>query len=351
MTARNLVPSLRSIAVFGALLFASTACSDDPSSPDAAYATDTGFSAAALCTWVEHADNPLIEPPPKQPMIADPTIVPPRDAPDGLWHLYAHSLLGIHHYSSPQGIVWAEVSLEFTPGAVRPFVFKDGDRYALLFERFHELSASEIHISTSDDLKTWSEARSIVVPELAWEHEGQSTIGNPYLTFRDGEYWLYYSAGGVVLDDAGFSEPRYIGVATASAIGGPYSKRDEPLMGPDAGNAYRNLGAGSMKLLDDRYSGRLVALQNGIYKDSEGKSRSAIMVLASDDGTSWEEVCPAPILEPDDSGWSGAFVYAFDTVRVGNELRVYDNARDGWKGAKERIGMATVNLEAGAPAD
>ena len=43
-------------------------------------------------TWIDHPDNPLIEPPRPEPMIADPTVLDPARTCDGRWHLYANSV-------------------------------------------------------------------------------------------------------------------------------------------------------------------------------------------------------------------------------------------------------------------
>jgi len=49
----------------------------------------------------------------------------------------------------------------------------------------------------------------------------------------------------------------------------------------------------------------------------------------------------------DGKGWDAAFVYAFDTTRVGDDIRAYYNAREGYKIGTERIGMATLKLPMG----
>ena len=115
---------------------------------------------------------------------------------------------------------------------------------------------------------------------------------------------------------------------------------------PGLAVAWRNLGAGSLKLLDDELDGQRIALENGIHLDAEGHSRSAIAVLASPDGLQWHEVCPGPVIVPGGDGWKKALVYAFDTARDGNRVRLYFNARDGWQGGVERIGLAELELAA-----
>jgi hypothetical protein len=108
------------------------------------------------------------------------------------------------------------------------------------------------------------------------------------------------------------------------------------------------LGAGSMKVLrmDDGY----VGLQNKIYRDREGRSRSAIFVLASADGIAWRSARAAPLLAPA-AGWTSSHVYACDCrLREAEGLwYLYFNARDGWSIRKgvERIGRIVGRPEPG----
>ena len=159
---------------------------------------------------------------------------------------------------------------------------------------------------------------------------------------REGKYWLYYSAGTVFLPDALYFEPTYIGLARSDNLLGPYQKETEPLISPAADDPYRNMGAGSMKVLEREWNGRLIGFNNGIYRDAEGNSRSAIMIISSLDGISWSNLCPGPIISPE-PGWKQAFVYAFDVRRVGQELWLYYNARDGWFKGRERLGLAVLH--------
>ncbi len=80
-----------------------------------------------------------------------------------------------------------------------------------------------------------------------------------------------------------------------------------------------------------------------IYRDAAGASRSAILLLASTDGFAWTQVDPEPIIRPEGSGWKRAFVYQLDVARGGRELRIYYNARSGWFLGAERIGVAIAS--------
>jgi len=322
-----------------ALLSACDGPAGDPAAPSEAALADR------LCAWEPHPRNPLIEAPPGAGLIADPTVLAPNESPDGRWHLFAHSLVGIHRYVSDDGLEWARLDPQlFGVGDVRPFLYPFDGRWHLLWEHYSDLSHSELRLASSPDLATWTEPSTILRPDLAWEQDPQWRVGNPYVLHRDGRHWLYYSGNGVLLPDCGFSEPTWIGVARAVELVGPWEKEPEPLIGPSDDTPDRNLGAGSLKLLDERVGGRWVALNNGIYVDADGRTGSSIHVLASDDGLAWEDVCGRAIVAPSGDGWDRAFIYAFDTVRAGDTLRVYFNARDGWNTGTERIGLATLAL-------
>ncbi len=307
--------------------------------------------AEHLCGWTDHQDNPLIEPPTGQFLIGDPTVVAPSRAPDGKWHLFANSLFGIHHHVSDDGAKWERKGAPlFGAMAFRAFVFKEGQTFHLFFEKI-VAGASSLMVSTSADLYSWATPTEVLKPALAWEKEGTATVSNPFVIKRDGQYWLYYSAGGVWLAAAGVFEPKYIGLARAKKLTGPYTREAAPLIRPDAKDPLRNKGAGSIKLLDRPLGGRLVALSNGIYTDADGKGRSAIMVLQSDDGLNWQKVCPGAgaVISPASSGWKRALVYGFDTEFVGDQLWAWYNARDGWAPATERIGLSMCDLGCGGP--
>ncbi len=316
-----------------------------PSSDASSRADGNASLAALLCEWKVHPGSPLIEPPEPETLLGDPTVVGPEESPDGSWHLFANTLMGIHHFTSADGLSWERLDKRVGGiGAMRPFIIKEGPSYYLFYEKFEGLDRSTIQVVESHDLTDFGEPATVLEPTLPWEREPQHTVGNPYVTRRDGTFWLYYSASGVDLPDCGFREPLHIGVATAPEISGPYEKRPEPILSPSKGLPFRNLGAGSIKLMDEEIGGRRIALTNGIYTDERGASRSAISVMASDDGVAWEDVCPAPVITPTDEGWMTALVYAFDTMRAGDEIRIYFNARDGWAVGTERIGLATLQL-------
>ena len=113
----------------------------------------------------------------------------------------------------------------------------------------------------------------------------------------------------------------------------------------DLSDPYRNRGAGAIKVIYDKDRGLFYGFNNGIYLDGEGRTRSAILLLSSKDGLSWDYAWPEPIVAPEGDGWKRALVYQLDVKRVGDEMWMYYNARSGWRFGKERIGLATCPIQ------
>lgn len=285
----------------------------------------------------DHPDNPLISPPGREFIIADPTVVVPDKSPDGQWHLFAHSLRGIHHYTSNDGIDWVHLERPLFSG-LRPYIFIENG-YHLFYERFARPWRTVIAVRSSTDLKNWSEPRTALSPNLPWEGRLLRTNSNPCVVRHDGRYRLYYAAGWVWLKDCYFIEPKFIGVAESDLLLGPYKKLNEPIISPGPEPFWRNLGAGSIKVLGKLNGETWHALNNGIYIDQAGHSRSEIRLLQSEDGFNWEEARNTPLVAPE-SGWKKALVYAMHLSEYQGELFLFYNARDGWFRGTERIGVA-----------
>ncbi len=334
--------ALACAAAFAALVAAFTPGCGSDGAPAANALGGVPDRVAALCSgWTDHPANPLIAPPPLEPIIADPSFVRPEDAPDGRWHLFAHAVLsGIHHYTSNDGIAWSQAQPAlFGAARIRPYVYLEDGTYYLFYEALTDFTHSHMELRTSSDLFEWSEPSTVIEPELEWERGVNFTTGNPFVMKRGDGYWLYYSADGVFLDDTLYFEPKYVGVARSQSIRGPYRKEPLPILGPSITDPELNLGAGSIKLLTAPVDGRWVAFNNTIYDDENGESRSSIRVLFSQDGLAWRRACDEPIVAPEPNTWKRTFVYAFDVKPVGDELWMYYNARAGRFSGSERIGL------------
>ncbi|MCX8072178.1 MAG: glycosyl hydrolase family 43 [Candidatus Binatia bacterium] len=294
-----------------------------------------------LC-FRDHPANPIIEPPRGTWLIGDPTIVPPDDSPDSRWHLFCNTLTAIHHYVSDDGIHWQKQGGPLFRG-IRGCVRRWEGRFFLFYETFLRWRRRGIAVRSSLDLRDWSAPRLLLEPEHAWEGTVLPATSNPCAVRGEFGFRLYYSAANVVLWDTWVVEPRYISVAEADHVQGPYRKLGRPILAPAAHDRYANLGAGAIKVYASGKS--FLGFQNGIYRDDAGRSRSAIRVLQSADGIAWEAASPGPILAPTDHGWKRAFVYQLEVVRYRDEYRLYYNARDGWRRATERIGVAVAPID------
>jgi len=287
--------------------------------------------------WADHPANPLIEPPRPEWMIADPTVLMPAEAPDGRWHMLANSVWGIHHFTSNDGVAW-ERGKRLFPG-IRAFITKHDGEYYVFNETFLRPMTTGIVLRRSRDLIEWSAPETIIEPHLPWHGRLWRTCGNPCAVFWKGEWLLFYSANVIVLTDCGFFEPKYIGVARGACLGGPFTPDAEPIFSPDPSHPLRNFGAGAIKVVPDEGRGILWGFNNGIYRDRRRRSRSAIMLLKSEDGMNWTQVGDEPIIKPE-PGWKRALVYALDVKHDADRAYIYYNARDGWFIGSERIGLA-----------
>jgi hypothetical protein len=314
---------------------------------------DSTVAAFVSLRWRVDPEEPVLGPPFPSPVLADPTFRAANESPDGRWHLFAHSIFGIHHAASADGIAWSRPALVIR-NAMRPFLYDENGTFHLFYERIRPLRLlapwlplawrSWIERRTSGDLHHWSTPQEVLTPTEPWHRRepGGAAVGNPCLVRRDGGgYALYFSSSLIRLPDCGFDEPRHIGVALAESPAGPYRLHPHPLLSPRPDDARCNLAAGSIKVV--RCADGFVALQNGIYRDpTTGRSGSAISVLRSADGIEWAYAHPAPILAPA-PGWRRSFVYACDArPRPDGTWLLYFNARDGWHWTRgrEAIGRA-----------
>lgn len=297
----------------------------------------------AQAHWIDHTENPLIEPPRPDWLIADPAVLSPAQTPDGKWHMYANSVGFIHHFDSDDGVHWCKIGGRYFRG-MRPYLYVEDNVYYLLYELHKPLWHSGIVVRCSSDLEHWDEPVMLLRAGEASDGRFPSFLGNPCLLKTDGEYRLYFSCGWIWLWDCLFFEPKYVGVALADSPMGEYRRKKDLIIEPDPNHPYLNFGAGSVKVISDGEAGWWM-FNNGIYKDEKKRSRSAIMLRHSADGFDFRQVLDEPILRPEPAGWKRALVYAFDPVVYQDEVRLYYNARDGWLRGSERIGLATAKWD------
>jgi hypothetical protein len=303
--------------------------------------------------WRDHPDNPLLRPRWWSWIVGDPSLLSPAQTPDGSWRMFCNNVQGIYHYRSEDGLSWRLVQ-RIAAGGFRAWALVHEGTTHLWYQRFHSLWRRSVMVHRSSrDLERWTEPTEALRPELPWE--GAHVSNACVLPAPEGGWWMYYSADQVFLKDMGFWEPKHISRAWAPAPEGPWEKHGEPVLGPEPGHRFRDAGAGAIKVYGGLLEGAWAGFQNGIYKDERGRSASAILLLRSPNGLSWEEHPDNPIIAPsgDEPRWRRAHVYQMDVKRVGDALWMYYNARDGWMIGVERVGLAILDdareLWAGAP--
>ena len=300
--------------------------------------------------------SPVLRPWDLSLVVADPSVLTPDTSLDGKWHMFFHTTFGIYHAESVDGIDFAKAE-KIADRAMRPNINLIDGRYHLFFERtrpliFNALNLinavkwkSEIYVTESSDLKSWSEPKPVITNTREYEKSDRGmSISNPYLLQENGVNRLYYSCGLTYIKDCGFCEPTHISYAESKSLTDSYVSAEKPIISPDRNIPYLNLCSGCLKVykLSDGYIG----IQNGIY-EKDGKSHSAIFLLTSSDGLKFE--FEKMLVEPavvDGKNWMKQFVYASHLVRHGNTLRLYFNARNVANPiiGRESIGFAEAKI-------
>lgn len=299
--------------------------------------------------------NPIIKNPPSSFVIADPSVITPDKSHDGKWHLFCHTFFGVRHYEGDNGIDFTFKG-KIVNRAMRPNINYIDGKYYLFYERTKPVLLnllalaglewkSEIYCTESRDLQSWSEPYPVITQSRYYEKDSHGTaLSNPFLIKEDDRYRMYYSCGQTFIKDCGFCEPTHVSFAESEHINKGYTSLPEPIISPDKSNPYLNLCSGCLKVykLKDCYIG----LQNGIF-ERDGKSHSAIMLLRSDDGISFEFI--KQFLVPqvhNDSKWMAQYVYACCLTYYDNKLRLYFNARNTSNNitGRESIGVFEATL-------
>lgn len=310
--------------------------------------------------WRLYQDEPVLKPSFPFPVLSDPSFLFPEDSLDHQWHLFAHTVFGIVHYKSENGIEWSKPK-QILSNAMRPFIYTENATYYLYYEKYKPFSfllswlkgrkwKSEIQVRTSSDLKTWSEPKTILTPTKDWHSDPEwgDSVSNPCLVKVGNRYRLYFSSSLVSVPDCGFCEPLHISVADSASPLGPFALFSKPILSANTMDPYSNLSAGSIKVV--RWKDRLFGFQNGIFWNQKtGESGSAILFLQSEDGIHWDRINDTPILGPTGQGWKASHVSSCDVKFSESEkvFIVYFNARNKphWSKGKEAIGLFVGKVE------
>lgn len=285
----------------------------------------------------------MIKPPFPEWLIADPTVLTPDSSPDGKWHLFAHGILGIYHYSSFDGIHWKRISGVVSWLSLRPFIYFEKKKYYLVYEKinspFHfPHYNSHLELVSSDDLIHWSRPVTILEPSHPWHRTKNKigNVGNPSLVKVRGEYRLYYSSGLIEFPDTFFCEPAFQGLATSEKITGPYHLQKKPLIRKNSSST--NLISATRIVSTPK---GFLGLYTLFHTNPLSKiSTSSLHFSHSADGLKWT-MDKKPIITPGQS-WKRTHVYIGSLVKKFNgEWRIYYNARKSHSFfGQEAIGLA-----------
>lgn len=272
--------------------------------------------------WYSYNDEPICYSK-KQlfPRLSHPSFLLPEESPDGLWHLFADSALGLEHYSSTSGLEWEKAHLVF-PHAHYSFIYKEGSTYYLLFETHHKKhfakkseeksDFSRIMLTSSTDLSLWSEPKLILDSReirKASYRGGKERLFSPSLVQWNGRYRLYFGAGDATLYDSKDHAAASYLVAEADYIDGPYSTESAAIWSVDGESEYRNLAVGNVRMIP--CSDGLAALNIAYYySEEENRSKSILLLSTSLDGLEFSK--DIVIEKTPEEGWASGYITGVD---------------------------------------
>lgn len=256
-----------------------------------------------------------------------PSFLLPEESPDGLWHMFADTQLGIVHYSSTSGLEWERAHMLF-PHSSGAFIYKEGSTYYIAYEThyrkpFSRASASSrIMIASSTDLSLWSEPKMILDSSSVAKavfRDGREMLYSPQLVQWNGHYRLYFGAGEAVMYDSAEKAAAAFMYADADFIDGPYSADQIPVFSIDRDSIYRNLAVGHVRIVP--CSDGLAALECAYsYSEERNRSESVLLLSLSSDGIDFID---SRIVErTPEEGWASRYITAAD-------LR-YKESDDAW---------------------
>ncbi len=282
-------------------------------------------------SWYVFSDEPVESSPWYMPRLTHPAFLLPEESPDGLWHLFAHTWVGIQHYISTSGLTWEPQHIVFMRGHA-PCIFKEGQIYYLIYENHNrnyeykkkrgESTKSRILISSSTDLKLWSEPKVLLESEKIpyASHFSSSRLSRPQLVMWEGKYRLYFGASLMKLFDSREKTIVYLSYAEAERIDGPYVVKETPVLAPDLESNTNNLAVGSCKIIP--CSDGLATLSCSFFYDkTDNKSHSALFLLTSKNGDDWK--VEKKIMDTPSSGWASGYLSSADCVFKADENTWY----------------------------
>ncbi|MDT4762628.1 hypothetical protein [Sphaerochaeta sp. PS] len=312
-------------------------------------------------SWYPFSDEPVIRSLWYMPRLCDPFFLFPEQSPDGKWHLFGHTWIGIEHFISENGISWQPRKMIELRGH-SPTIFQQDGMWYLLYEK-HDASppsfrkwrpgrrdknhASRFEMRSSSDLILFSEPKIILdSKDVPFSGDGleKPRISRPQL-FRDKQgYRLYFGASHVILEDTKQKATRHFALAISSSLEGPYAlaNEGEPLLSPNADDPYRNMACGSIKVVQasDGYVGFECAMH---WDKKRAKTTSSLLQLESPDGLVWKPSFRPVVLPTPQRGWASRYIVSCDLHFKEEEACWYcyysANTHSGFFPVRESIGL------------
>lgn len=272
-------------------------------------------------SWYAYNDEPLQKNALLKPRLCDPFVLMPEDSPDGIWHLFAHTWVGIEHYVSSSGFDWKREHVVVWRGHY-PFLFKEGDLYYLVYEihdrelrkgKWRNDGESRICVRSTSDLKLWSDSRVL----LSSKNVGYSAdfskprLSRPQLFYYQGEYRLYFGASETLMYDSKQKASVYFALAVSDALDLPFSPFFKPLLQGDPDGQYDNLALGSVRVVPCSDGFGAIECAFGFDKERK-KSTSTMLLLTSGDGIDFK--FSKTLMKTPEKGWASRYITSVDAT-------------------------------------
>lgn len=269
--------------------------------------------------WYSFSDEPILMR--SSIGLSDPAFLFPEESPDGLWHMFVHTWIGLEHLTSTSGLEWKREHL-VKLRAHSPFIYKEGSLYYLFYEihsrttlkknDVNSTSSSRIMVISSSDLLLWSEPKLVLDSRKitrAQYKNGPVRISRPQVIEWGGVYRLYFGAGETRLYDTNEKATARLMYAESDFLDRGYRVNPEPVINISGDDEWRSLAVGSVHIVP--LSDAVAAFECAFTYDREkGKSTTNLLLLTSNDGIKFN--VKKVIQKTPDSGWSSRYIRSVD---------------------------------------
>ncbi len=271
------------------------------------------------CYWYSFNDEPIATR--GAIRLCDPCYLLPEESPDGLWHMFAHTFVGVEHLSSTSGLEWKREHL-IVARAHSPFIFKEGNTYYLFYEihdrtsffkrNDNSISCSRIMVTSTTDLLLWSEPKIVLDSTKitrAQYKDGNVRVSRPQIIEINGSYRLYFGAGETRIYDTNQKATARLMYAQSDFLDRDYRVNPEPIIDIEPDSKYRNLAVGSVHIVP--LSDGVAAFECAFSYDKEKrKSTTNMLLLTSEDGLSFS--FDKVVQRTPEEGWASRYITSVD---------------------------------------